>query len=220
MKGFLKKVRERFESRLIEHFKPFQRVDAPPGNVLADPAYRVFDSRGVSGYLILRIRGEWNAFNAWIAVTKRKTATPDEVPCGEPNDRVTCEGIRFPICRLWGDQTETWWQLSCPTVPQASPNDGEWRAYSMSRQECGAWIRNHSAYYASRIRRRDDRYLLAHVDQMIDCVIEYGISYFEAVAAGANSSSWPRFDLPAALRPSRRAPPFRQPVCLQHSLAR
>lgn len=210
MKNFGRKIKARFERRLKPAFDEFERVkedesfDAVEGFEgvrLTYPTYRVLDSSKAVGYLLLRIEGDKEAFNTWIAVMPSRRRSPDFARHGLHRDDADQFGCRFPLCHLWGMANhDRWWTICDPEFAMSVGGYDRLHGFAMSPDACRAWIEERPDLYRGNELSDDDRILLPHVDQMIDCIIECGVPFFRSVAAGTSRSDWPKSELPNALQ--------------------
>jgi hypothetical protein len=193
MKNFSRKIRKRFEQRLNPAFARFEQckefAEGPP----TYPTWRVLESDGLFGYLLLKIEGNKEKFNTWLAVMPEREKSPDYARMLDGiRQPVVPFGRQFPLCHLWTyGNWDTWWKIYEPDFAAFRGYEGLRRTgFCLSPDECRAWIEQRPELYAGIKLDADDHILLPHVDQMLDCLIECAIPYFDSVAAGTDQEPW------------------------------
>jgi len=207
VKGFGRKIRNRFEQRLKPVFARFERVKGFAEGPPTYPSWRVLENDGLFGYLLLKIEGNKEQFNTWIAVMPEPTKSPDYAHAIHGvRGPIVPFGRCFPLCHLWtSGKWDSWWAIRDPEFAAAFGGYERLREtqFCLSPDECRTWVDQRPNLYAGVKLEEDDFILLPHVDQMLDCLIEYAVPYFRSVVDGGDEAVWPKAAPPAALRTSR-----------------
>lgn len=203
MKGFSRKIRNRFERRLKSEFSCFELAKGFTEGPPTYPTWKVLERDDLIGYLLLKVEGDKEEFNTWIAVMPESTRSPDYARSLEGlRQPITPYGRSFPLCHLWTNGArDTWWKIRDQEFAADHGGYEHLResGFCLSPGECRNWMERRPDLYVGMKLDEDDLILLPHVDQMIDCLVEFAIPYFRSVADGTDEADWPKAAPPAAL---------------------